>query len=83
MSEKYRNIIDYTREANKTFSEEPFNPVDSLVLSQLCYSRLELSEKAATSWNMSAGIEIPTSFSVNPPYLRAPSQNNERLISLL
>lgn len=46
MSEKYRNIIDYTREANKTFSEEPFNPVDSLVLSQLCYSRLELSEKA-------------------------------------
>ena len=46
MSEKYRNIIDYTREANKTFSEELFNPVDSLVLSQLCYSRLELSEKA-------------------------------------
>lgn len=35
------NIIDYLAHAEKTFSEEPFNPVDSLVLSQLSYAELE------------------------------------------
>jgi hypothetical protein len=35
------NIIEYTVGATKTFSEKPFTPVDSLVLSQLSYTRFE------------------------------------------
>ncbi|MBM6991604.1 MAG: DUF2974 domain-containing protein [Mobilibacterium timonense] len=41
MPDTHRNIIDYVRETNETFSQSPFNPVDSLVLSQLSYARLE------------------------------------------
>lgn len=34
-----KNILDYVKEEIKTFSEKPFNDVDSLVLSQLAYVR--------------------------------------------
>lgn len=36
------NITEYIARADRTFSEEPFNPVDSLVLSQLSYAGLEI-----------------------------------------
>lgn len=35
------NIIEYVKTATETFSERPFCPVDSLVLSQMSYCRLE------------------------------------------
>lgn len=37
------NIIDYVKENTYTFQEHPFNAVDSLVLSQLSYARLEFA----------------------------------------
>ena len=36
-----RNIIDYVREEMATFWDKPFNNVDSLVLSQYAYLKLE------------------------------------------
>lgn len=35
------NIIDYVKKVNETFAEKSFNNVDSLILSQLFYSRFE------------------------------------------
>ena len=36
-----RNIIDYIREEFKTFEEKPLNQVDSLILSNLSYVKLD------------------------------------------
>lgn len=47
------NIIDYVKRTSATFQELPFNAVDSLVLSQLSYVRLEFAlpeEKGVRSW---------------------------------
>lgn len=47
------NIIDYVKRTSETFQELPFNAVDSLVLSQLSYARLEFAlpeEKGVRSW---------------------------------
>lgn len=38
------NILDYVKNTTRTFEEMPLNPVDSLVLSQLSYARLEFAE---------------------------------------
>ena len=35
------NLISYLFEQQKTFDEEPFNPVDSLILSSVCYLSFE------------------------------------------
>ena len=37
------NIIDYVKKMKHTFDEVPFNPVDSLVLSQMSYCRIEFA----------------------------------------
>lgn len=47
------NIIEYVKRTSETFQELPFNAVDSLVLSQLSYARLEFAlpeEKGIRSW---------------------------------
>ena len=36
-----RNIVDYARSEFRTFAEMAFNPVDSLILSQLSYIHFE------------------------------------------
>ncbi len=41
MAERKNNITDYVKETTETFQNLPFNPVDSLVLSQLSYAKLE------------------------------------------
>ncbi|RDB62386.1 hypothetical protein C1878_08700 [Gordonibacter sp. 28C] len=37
------NIVSYIQENQRTFAESPFNPVDSLVFSTLCYFNFEAS----------------------------------------
>ncbi|NLY82422.1 MAG: DUF2974 domain-containing protein, partial [Clostridiales bacterium] len=40
-----RNILDYAKDNFKRFEESPFNSVDSLILCQLFYSRIETQVK--------------------------------------
>lgn len=35
------NIVSYIQENQRTFAESPFNPIDSLVFSTLCYFNYE------------------------------------------
>lgn len=74
------NIIDYALKFNKTFNEEQFNEVDSLILSQLCYLNLD-----DYSSEIGEGFTIEKlSQNIKPTLLktRVPKQNEKLLIAL-
>ena len=51
------DIISYVLGSSRTFSELPFNEVDSLVLAQFSYAKLEAVDQAAgRRWRSGARI---------------------------
>ena len=58
------NILDYEKNTTRTYEEMPLNPVDSLVLSQLSYARLEFAEpKPENLWDrLRRGVTVADFF---------------------
>ena len=50
------NILDYLATEFASFDEKPFNPVDSVILSQFCMVRMELIAPMGSNWQRPAGF---------------------------
>ena len=75
------NIIEYALKFNKPFSEESFNEVDGLILSQLCYLNLDGYEDKLSLGNYTI-FDLNKDRSNTLLKIRVPKQNS-KLLSFL